>query len=57
MVDFNFVLVSPVVCLSAYALLSLLLERILRGNGPMQAIVAMFGLGTTGFTLWRLWTL
>jgi NADH-quinone oxidoreductase subunit N len=57
MADFNFVLVSPVVCLAAYALLLLILVPMFRGNGRMLVLATLIGLGTTGFTLWRLWSL
>ena len=57
MPEFNFMLVLPVVCLSAYALLALLLSPYLRDNTRMLAVVSLIGLGMTGFTLWRLWGL
>ena len=57
MADFNFMLVLPVVCLAAYALLSLLLIPLVRGNSRALAVVCLIGLGMTGFTLYRLWAL
>ena len=51
MTDFNFILVLPVVTLAAYALLSLTLMGFLRGNSQALAMVALVGLGMTGFTL------
>jgi NADH-quinone oxidoreductase subunit N len=55
--EFNLMLVLPVVCLSAYGLLSLLLAPFLRGNGRALGLVSLIGLGMTGLTLYRLWTL
>jgi NADH-quinone oxidoreductase subunit N len=57
MADFNFILVLPVVCLVAYALLSLLLLPWYRGNSRVLALVTLVGLGTTGYSLFRLWEL
>jgi len=57
MADFNLLLVLPVVCLSAFALLVLLLAPWLRGNSRWLAVDSLIGLGMTGFILWRLWTL
>ena len=55
MADFNFLLVLPVVTLTAYALLALLLVPFLRGNSRTLALVSLVGLGMTGVTLWKLW--
>jgi NADH-quinone oxidoreductase subunit N len=53
--DLNFLLILPVVCLTSYALLAMLLVPLLRGSTRMLGLVALVGLGVTGATLVRLW--
>jgi NADH-quinone oxidoreductase subunit N len=56
MADFNFYLILPVVCLSAFGLWSMLLVPYLRGSNVTHGVVALIGLGATGATLLRLWS-
>ena len=53
--DFNLVLVSPVIWLAAYGLLTLILSPFLRGNSRWLLIPTLLGLGLTGASLVRLW--
>jgi len=53
--DFELLLILPVVCLTAYGLLCLLLLPVLRDNGRGLAVVSLIGLAITGFSLFRLW--
>ncbi len=55
MADFNFMLVLPVVCVTTYALLSLLMLPWYRGNSRMLGLIALVGMVTTGYSLYRLW--
>jgi NADH-quinone oxidoreductase subunit N len=54
--DFDTILVMPVICLSAYGLLALLLVPWLRGNSRYLGLVSLIGLGMTGAFLVRLWS-
>lgn len=53
--DFDFMLVMPVICLTVYGLLGLLLAPWLRGTSRWLGLVALIGLGMTGAFLVRLW--
>jgi NADH-quinone oxidoreductase subunit N len=53
--DFEFTLVMPVICLSAYGLLTLLMVPWLRGGARYLGIVALIGIGMTGAFLLQLW--
>ncbi len=53
--DFNLVLVLPVVCLTAYGLLTMLLSPFLRGNTRVLLVPVLLGLGMTGASLVHLW--
>jgi NADH-quinone oxidoreductase subunit N len=55
--DFELSLVMPVVCLSAFGLLTLLLVPIYKGNSRWLGIASLIGLAMTGVSLVRLWTL
>jgi NADH-quinone oxidoreductase subunit N len=53
--DFELILVMPVICLSAYGLLALLLVPWLRGSSRYLGVVSLIGLAMTGAFLYRLW--
>jgi NADH-quinone oxidoreductase subunit N len=53
--DFSFNLVMPVVVLAAYALLTLLMVPIFRGNSSFLGPVTLIGIGVTGADLVMLW--
>jgi NADH-quinone oxidoreductase subunit N len=54
--DFELFLVMPVICLSAYGLLALLLVPWLRGNSRYLGVVTLIGQVMTGAFLVRLWS-
>ncbi len=53
--NFEITLVTPVISLSAFGLLTLLLVPWFRGNSRYLGIVALFGVGTAGASLVQLW--
>jgi NADH-quinone oxidoreductase subunit N len=53
--DFNFYLVMPVVVLTAYALLTLLMVPVFRGNSTFLGPVTLVGIGLTAMFLVQLW--
>jgi NADH-quinone oxidoreductase subunit N len=55
--DFELILVMPVICLSAFGLLTLLLAPFYRGTSRYLGIASLIGLVMTGAFLVRLWTL
>jgi NADH-quinone oxidoreductase subunit N len=55
MVDFQYILASPVIVLAAYGLLALVLAPGLRDSSRFLGIVALIGFGVTGWSLWDLW--
>ena len=55
MIDFNLYLVLPVVVLSAYGLLALLLAPFFRGNSWVLGPIAVLGILLAGFFTERLW--
>lgn len=52
---FNWILVSPVICLAVFGLWTMLLSPFFRGWTRPTAISALIGLVSTGATLFRLW--
>ena len=56
MANFDWFLVSPVICLAAFGLLTMILVPICRGQSRLLAIPTFFGLAVTGFALIRLWS-
>ena len=54
--NFDWFLVSPVICLAAFGLLTMVLVPIVRGHSRLLAIPTYFGLAVTGFSLMRLWS-
>ncbi len=54
--NFEFMLVMPVICLSAYGLLTLLLVPSCRGNTRWLGFATLIGIGMTGAFLVRLWS-
>lgn len=54
--DFNLILVLPVVCLSSYGLLALLLTPFVRGQSRWLGFVTLVGLAMTGASLIELWS-
>ncbi len=54
--DFELLLVMPVVCLSGYGLLVLLLVPWQRGHSRYLGLASLIGLGMTAFFLLRLWS-
>ncbi len=58
--DFNWILVLPVVCLAAYALLTMILSALFRGDTRGPVLATLVGLTMTGVILvfqWRSWVL
>jgi NADH-quinone oxidoreductase subunit N len=53
--DFQFMLVMPIVCLASYGLLALLMAPVLRGSSRTLGAIALVALAMTGAFLVRLW--
>ena len=54
--NFEFMLVMPVICLSAYGLLTLLLVPFYKGNTRWLGLATLIGIGMAGAFLVRLWS-
>ena len=55
MVEFEYILASPVIILAAYGLLALVLAPGLRDNSRFLGVVSLIGFAVTGWSLWDLW--